>query len=239
MFPKIVFRDLGDLSSTIGTFKGVLPNEAEIIETEFVKEIHSMKYEPIERATSEERCQEIRLNDRVCRRYFIYGTEKESKLGGADLAIEVEGQVLIFVQGIREAVYHAFNFNRMQMLHLFWLENEIVHRISRKHPSHDAHSFSYKVPCFYKLNWMKRTIRPPSIIKEERYVPIRHVEFMLGRRQQGPSYEFRTGYSPLEFQEALQKCEAGSPDLEDIDLNELFLEYSKMTDRLVSFLYVM
>jgi len=34
MFPKIVFRDLGDLSSTIGTFKGVLPNEAEIIETE-------------------------------------------------------------------------------------------------------------------------------------------------------------------------------------------------------------
>lgn len=239
MFPKIVFRDLGDLSSTIGTFKGVLPNEAEIIETEFVKEINSMKCEPIERATGQERYQEIRLNDRVCRKYFIYETEKESKLRGADLAIEVEGKKLIFVQGIREAIYHAFNFNRPQMLHLFWLENEIVHRISRKHPSHDVHSFSYQVPCFYKLIWMKRTIRSPPIIKEERYVPIRHVEFMLGRRQQGPSFEFRTGYFPSEFQEALRKCEAGSPDLEVVDLNELFLEYSKMTDRLVSFLYVM
>jgi hypothetical protein len=44
MFPKTVFRDLGDLSSAIGTFKGVLPNEAEIIEMEFMKEIHSMKF---------------------------------------------------------------------------------------------------------------------------------------------------------------------------------------------------
>jgi hypothetical protein len=44
MFPKIVFRDLGDLSGTMGTFKAVLPNEAEIIETEFMKEMHSMKF---------------------------------------------------------------------------------------------------------------------------------------------------------------------------------------------------
>lgn len=121
MFPDIVFRDLEELSSTIRTFQGILPTEAEIIEAEFVKEINSMKHRPIERAIGEERYHEIRLNNRVCRKHFIHGTERESKLTGADLAIEVEGQKMVFFQAKREESYHRFQFDRRQMLHLLWL----------------------------------------------------------------------------------------------------------------------
>lgn len=234
MFPEVVFKDLKELSNTIGAFKGVLPTEAEIIQEEFVREINYMKEKPIEKAKGE-RYQEIKLNKRVCRKHFIHGTEKESKLTGADLAVEVEGQKLVFFQAKREEPYYRFEFDRRQMLHLLWLNDEIIQRNLHKYPQ-IPHSFSYKVPCFYKLIFIDFT---RLSIKEERYVPVRHVEFILGRRKGAPAKEFTTGYSPSEFQKALELCEAGSPDLADENLKrKIFLDYSLMSNRLVAFLHI-
>jgi hypothetical protein len=237
VFPEVVFKDLKELSNTISTLKGVLPTEAEIIQEEFVREINSMKEKPIEKAKGEDRYQEIPINEYVCRKYFIHGTERESKLTGADLAIEVEGQKLVFYQAKREEPSHRFEFDRRQMLHLLWLNDEIIQRNLHKYPQ-IPHVFSYKVPCFYKLIFIDFAA-PQFSIKEERYVPVRHVEFILGRRKGASAKEFITGYLPSEFQEALKLCEAGSPDLVDENLKKkIFLEYSLMSNRLVAFLHI-
>jgi hypothetical protein len=121
------------------------------------------------------------------------------------------------------------------MLHLSWLNDEITQRNLHKYPQ-IPHGLSYKVPCFYKLIFIDFT---RFSVKEEKYVPIRHVEFILGRRKGASAKEFTTGYSPSEFQKALERCEAGSPDLVDMNLKrKIFLEYSLMTNRLVSFLHI-
>ncbi len=157
MFPKVVIEDLKDLCKTVGAFKGILPTEAEIIEAEFKREVNAIKEGPIERIVGKERYKEFRVGDRVCRKHFIHQTEKEAGLTGADLAIEIEGQKLIFFQAKREEVNHRFHFDRRQMMQLMWLNDEIIERIF-PHPCffpYFPHNLSYKVPCFYRLIFLK------------------------------------------------------------------------------------
>ena len=226
MFPKVVIEDLEELCETVGAFKGILPTESEIIEAEFRHEANEMKEEPIERAVGKERYKEFRIDDRVCRKHFIHQTEKE-ELTGADLAVEIEGQKLIFFQAKREGANHRFQFDRRQLMHLLWLNDEVIEKTFPHRPlfPYFPHSLSYRVPCFYKLIFLKfPSIRPfrrgDVQIEEERYVPVKHIDAILGRRKSASSEELRTGYTPSEFQAAIEKCEAGSPDLKDEKLKK-------------------
>lgn len=246
MFPKVVIEDLKDLCKTVNVFKGILPTEAEIIKAEFKREINAMREESVERILNKERYQEFRVNDRVCRKYFIHQTEKETELTGADLAIEIKGQKLIFFQAKREGMDHRFHFDRRQMMQLMWLNDEIIERTFPPpcFSTYFPHNLSYKVPCFYKLIFLKfpstRHFRYRDVqIEEERYIPVKQVNAILGRRMSASSKEFRTGYTSSEFQVAVEKCEAGSPDLNDEDLKRrIFLQYSILTNRLVVFLSI-
>ncbi|TET20613.1 hypothetical protein E3J74_01450 [Candidatus Bathyarchaeota archaeon] len=241
MFPRVVIEDLEDLCNTVSTLKGLLPTETEIITEEFRREVNAMREEEIERIVPDERYQKFRVGDRLCRKYLIHQTEKETKLTGADLAIEIEGQKLFFVQAKREGANHKFHFDRRQMMQLMWLNDEIIEKTFFHPPifPYFPHSLSYRVPCFYKMIFLKfpstKSFRRQDIqIEEERYLPVKQVDLILGRRKSGSSEEFRTGYTPSEFQAAIEKCEAGSPDLENEDLKQkIFLEYSKLADRLV------
>ena len=246
MFPKVVIDDLEDLCKTIGAFKGILPSETEIIEAEFRHEVNAMKEEPIERAVGKERYQEFEVDNRVCRKHFIHQTEKETELTGADLAVEIEGLKLLFVQAKREGRNHRFQFDRRQMAQLIWLNDEIIEK-TFLHPRpfpYFPHNLSYRVPCFYKLIFLRfpstRHFRRRDVrIEEERYLPVKQVNVILGKRKSASSEEFRTGYTPSEFQTAVEKCEAGSPDLRDENMKKrIFFQYSVLTNRLVVLLSI-
>jgi len=239
MFPKIVIQDLEDLCRTAGVLKGILPTETEIIEEEFRRELNVIKKE---RVVGRERYHESKVGEQTYRKQFIHQTEKETKLTGADLAIEVEGQKLVFFQSKREGKNHRFQVDRRQMMQFLWLNDEIIKRTFTNHPL--PHDLSYKVPCYYKLIFLKFTSPSPFqrkdvSIKEERYVPAKQVYFILGSRKSASSEELRTGYTPSEFQLAFEKCEVGSPDLIDEGIKrQIFFEYSKLTLRLVVFLSI-
>lgn len=246
MFPKVVIEDLEDLYETTVAFKGLLPTESEIIEAEFRYEINKMKEEPIERAVGEERYQEFEVDNWVCRKYFIHQTQKETELTGADLAIEIGGQKLLFVQAKREGRNHRFQFDRRQMTQLMWLNDEII---ERTFPGpcpfpYFPHDLSYRVPCFYKLIFLRfpstRSFQRRDVrIEEERYLPVKQVNAILGRRKSASSEEFRTGYTSSDFQRAVEECEAGSPDLKDEGMKKrIFFEYSVLTNRLVALLSI-
>lgn len=57
-------------------------------------------------------------------------------------------------------------------------------------------------------------------IEEERHLPVKQANVILRRRKSASSEEFRTGYTPSEFQAAVAECEADSPDLKNEDLKK-------------------
>lgn len=248
MFPRVVIEDIEDFCKIVGVFRGILPTEAEIIETEFRHEINTMKEEPIERAVKEGRYQEFRAGNQLCRKHFIHQTKKETELTGANLFIEIEGQKVVFFQVKREGAKHRFQFDRKQMTQLIWLNDEIIEKTFSHSsffpyfPPYFPHNLSYRVPYFYKLIFLKlpfkRSFRHEEVqIEEEQFVPVKQVDFILGRRKSASSKELRTGYTPSEFQTTIEKCEVGSPDLVDENMKKrIFLEYSIFTNRLVVYL---
>ena len=250
MFPRAVLEDLENLENIPELLKRVIPTEAEIIEAEFKKEIRELSDEKSDQLEHSKRDFESRTETHTIRKSFIHGTERESKLTGADVAVEIVGEKLFICQAKKETIAwnsaqtriasRRFNFDRAQMATLVWLNDELLHRIYS--PLFGLgpwfHSLSYKVPCFYKLIFLDTPQRKPSApgkirVDEERYIPVKQVQAILGARKSAPSDDFRTGFLPSEFQEALRSCDAGSADLQDEVLKrKIFLDFSNLSNRL-------
>ena len=254
MFPRAVLEDLKDLENAPELLRRIMPTEAEIIEAEFRKEIRELSSKDIGSVVGEKRDIEIPTETRIIRKSFIHGTERESKLTGADVAVEIVDKKLFLCQAKKETirwnstgtyiVSRRFKFNRAQMATLIWLNDEILNRIYTSSSSSGfskVHSLSYKVPCFYKLIFLNAPQKKPSMpgqisVAEERYIPVKQVQFILGARKSAPVVDFKTGFLPHEFQQALANCDAGSEDLQDEILKrKIFLDYSRFSNRLVVF----
>jgi hypothetical protein len=252
MYPKVVIDDLKDLGNAPELLGQIMPREAEIVEAEFRKEIRKLGYEEIGQPISEIRDVEIPSDEYVIRKSFIHGTRRESDLTGADVAVEIVGKKLFLCQAKKETIKwdrtgnmitsRRLEIDRAQMTTLIWFNDEILARIHEKGlPSGypNVHPLSYRVPCFYKLIFLDASHRKPSNpgqvgIAEERYIPVRQAELILGSRKTAPAQDFHTGYLPEEFQYALASCDAGSDDLQDQNLKrKLFFEYASLSKRAV------
>jgi len=249
-----VLEDLKDLENTPELLRRIMPTEAEIIEAEFRKEIRELSNKDIGSVVREKRDIKISTETHTIRKSFIHGTERESKLTGADVAVEIVGKKLFLCQAKKETirwnsagtyiVSRRLKFNKAQMVALIWLNDEILHRVyaSSSSPSFSkVHSLSYKVPCFYKLIFLnapqKKPFTPGKIsVAEERYIPVKQVQLILGTRKSAPADDFKTGFLPYEFQQALANCDAGCEDLQDEILKrKIFLDFSYFSNRLVIF----
>jgi hypothetical protein len=252
MYPKVVIDDLKDLENAPELLGQIMPREAEIVEVEFRKEISKLGYDEIGQPIGEIRDVEIPSDEYVIRKSFIHGTRRESDLTGADVAVEIAGKKLFLCQAKRETIKwnrtgnmitsRRLEFDRAQMTTLIWFNDEILSRINEKglpsgHPN--VHPLSYRVPCFYKLIFLDAPQRRPHAagqvgVAEERYIPVRQAELILGSRKAAPSQDFHTGYLPDEFQHALVSCNAGSSDLQDQNLKrKVFFEYASLSNRAI------
>jgi len=251
MFPRAVLEDLKDLENTPELLRRIMPTEAEIIETEFRKEIRELLNKDIGSVVGEKRDITIPSETYVIRKSFIHGTERESDLTGADVAVEIVGKKLFLCQAKKETIqwnstgtYIAsrhFKFDRAQMATLIWLNDEILHRIygSSELWLSNVHSLSFKVPCFYKLIFLSAPQIKPSApgqisVAEERYIPVKQAQLILGARKSAPVDDFKTGFLPDEFQQALADCDAGCEDLMDEILKrKIFKQFSLVSSHLV------
>lgn len=252
MFPEAVINDLKDLSNTPELLRKIMPKEAEIIEEEFKKEIEELTHKIANRPIGEHRDVEISTEEHVIRKSFIHGTGRESHLTGADVAIEIVGKKLLLWQAKKETITwnrngtqiesRRFEFDRSQMTMLMWLNDEILTYVSPtgsicEYPC--AHPLSYRVPCFYKLIFLdapkvKPTTPGQISVAEERFIPVKQVNVILGSNKNVPAEDVHTGYLPDEFQNAVKSCNVGCVDAIDERLKKrIFLEFSTLSNRLV------
>jgi len=252
VFPKTVLEDLKDLENVPELLRKIMPTEAEIIESEFRMEVRQLSGRDIGPVVGEKRDVRIPSETYIIQKSFIHGTERESELTGADVATEIVGKKLFICQAKKEnirwdsagsrIVSRLFKFDRAQMTTLIWLNDEILHRVyvsSSNAGFSRVHSLSYKVPCFYKLIFLNAPQKKPLIpgqinVAEERYIPVKQVQLILGARKSAPADDFKTGYLPQQFQEALANCDAGCEDLPEETLKrKIFLEFARVSSRLV------
>lgn len=252
MFPEAVIDDLKDLSNVPRLLRKIMPKEADIIEKEFMEEIEELTHRKAERPIDQNRDVEIPSDEYIIRKSFIHGTGRESYLTGADVAVEIVGKKLILWQAKKETITwngrgtqiesRRFEFDRSQMTMLMWLNDEIMSHISPvkficEYPY--VHPLSYKASCFYKLIFLDAPEKKPTTlgqihVAEERYIPVKQVNVILGSNKNVSAVEIRTGYRSEEFQNAAKSCDVGCVDSIDETLKKkIFHEFSMLSNRLV------
>ena len=163
---------------------------------------------------------------------FIHARKGEH-ITGADIAFELSGRKIIFVQSKRVHRNGRIYFNRLQLQKLLELEWEICGFPYIAFPLAVIPSLPYRV-TFYHL------IMREGLQIEERFFHTSEVSFILSWRKSASQTEFiNQGLRPDEFQEMFWKCRIGGPDIREDKKRDILYMYSLITNRLVVWLDVM